>query len=143
MRHRDLSCPGTSRISIRPAPRRHGFGLLELVVTLSLLSSLALGVALLLVPLVRQSRLNRETSTASLVARSFLERIQATPFRKLHERFPAGTRIRLPELADGEIRVSYPASPPGTLVIKVEMEWESTELGTMRYTFHTARTQVW
>ena len=120
---------------------RGGFSLLELVLTLAILASVTLSVTLLLVPLARQSRISRETEAANLAARRVLERIQATPFKDILPVFPQSSEQPIAELPSGKVTLTYddPAADP--LVVKIDVTWQSPELGAMARAFHTMRTE--
>jgi type II secretory pathway component PulJ len=123
-------------------PRRDGgISLLEVAVTIALLTSVALATAILLVPVARQSRIQRETEVANLAARRVLEQFQATPFSDLVADFPDGSVQTIPDLPSGTITISYadPAADP--LVLTANLTWESPELGTMQRTFNAVRTE--
>jgi hypothetical protein len=126
----------------RVGPRRdRGISLLEVVITVALLTAVGLATAILLVPIARQSRIQRETDIANLAARRILEQVQATPFNDIVQNFPDGSVRVIPELEGGVITISYadPAADP--LVLRANLTWESPELGTMQRTFDTVRTE--
>lgn len=126
----------------RDGPRREGgLSLLEVVITIALLTAVGLATAILLVPIARQSRIQRETDVANLAARRILEQIQATPFNDIVANFPDGSVRVIPELQGGAITISYadPAADP--LVVRANLTWESPEVGTMQRTFDTVRTE--
>ena len=120
---------------------RGGFSLLEVVITIAILTSVCLATTLLLVPVARQSRIGRETETANLAANRVLERIQSTPFRDIISSYPQGSEQAVAELPNGKIKIIYedPAADP--LVIQADLSWESVELGPMSRTFNTVRTE--
>jgi type II secretory pathway component PulJ len=138
-----VACLGLSADPPRGWRAREGFSLLEVAVTVCLVTSLALAVALLLVPVARQARANAEVVALNLAVKSLLERIQATPFRELRERFPPGRRIELPQLPAAGATVRYGESRAHALVIRVEVDWQGPELGSMRQTLHAVRTEEW
>ena len=121
--------------------RNGGFSLLEVVVTIAILSSVALATTLLLVPVARQSRIGRETEVANIEARKVLEKIQALPFKDIILTYPQGARIPIAGLPSGRIDISYvdPAADP--LIIQADLTWQSSDLGAMQRTFNTVRTE--
>ena len=92
---------------LAPGAREHGFSLLEVVITIALLTSVALSVAILLVPIARQSRIQRETEIANIAARKVLEKVQATPFHEIVTAYPNGDIHAIPDLPSGRIVVTY------------------------------------
>jgi Tfp pilus assembly protein PilV len=118
-----------------------GLSLLEVVVTIAVLTGVALGAALLLAPMARQARINRETSIANVETQRVLEELQAAPLRDIVALYPQGSVRPIPQLPGGSLRVSYvdPAADP--LVVDVELTWNSPDLGSMQRSFHTIRTE--
>ena len=133
-RHGFLEVDGVSQ-------QRAGLTLLEVVLAIVLLTSLALATLVLLVPIARQSRVNREVHTADTEVKKVLERIHATPFNDLLTLYPPGTSQPMTGLASGQLVVNYvdPAADP--LEIQVTFSWSSPNLGSMKKTFTTARTE--
>ena len=127
--------------SLQNPRRRGGFTLLEVVLTIAILSAVALATTLLLVPVARQSRIGRETEVANLEARKVLEKFQALPFKDILKTYPQATSIGVPALPGGNIVISYadPAADP--LVIQANLTWQSADLGLMQRTFNTVRTE--
>lgn len=121
--------------------REQGISLLEISLAIALLTTLALGTTLLLVPIARQARINRETEIANAEVQKVLERVHATPFVEILDEFPAGSVIPIIPLPDGSIAVEYddPAADP--LVLEVTLSWSSPELGAMTRVFTTLRTE--
>jgi Tfp pilus assembly protein PilV len=133
---------GVRRVGRRGKGRRdHGISLLEVAITIALLTSVGLATAILLVPVARQSRIQRETEIANLAARRLLEQFQATPFHDLVTDFPDGSVTAIPELPSGSITVSYVDTTTDPLVFRANLTWESPELGTMQRTFDAVRTE--
>jgi len=131
------------RVRVRSpgAGEQYGFSLLEVVITIALLSSVALGVAILLVPVARQSRIQRETEIANIAAKKVLEKVQATPFHQIVTAYPNGSIHPIPELPAGRIVVTYadPAADP--LFLRADLSWNSREVGPMSRRFETVRTE--
>jgi Tfp pilus assembly protein PilV len=136
MRHRIRDLQGEASSSTSG-----GITLLELVISIVVLTTVGLGTITLLVPTARQSRLSRELQTANLEARRVIERILSTPFSSLTAAYPYGVEIPVPDLPQGKIIVTYadPAADP--LQVHLDLSWESPDLGTSRFTFDTARTE--
>lgn len=130
-------------------PNRHaccqqsevGMSLLEVTITIAVFSSLALSVALMIVPIARQSRINRETNIANASAKKILEEINATPFNDITTRYPHGSENAIADLPEGRLIVSYQDVMSDPLIITLDLEWESPDLGHTTRTFHTARTE--
>ena len=114
--------------------------LVEVIITIALVTSLALGTTLALVPLARQSRINRETTIANAQVRGVIEKILATPFRDIVRTYPDGTALPLEDLQEGVLSVSYADPLANPLEIHLELEWTSSDLGSMAISFVTART---
>ena len=118
-----------------------GFSLLEMIIVIGLLTAVALGTMILLIPIARQSRINRETEIANSEVQKVLEKFQATPFHEIVDTYPEGTELTVDGLAEGTITVNYadPAADP--LAIQATLAWESPELGSMQRVFDTVRTE--
>ena len=129
------------RGSRAPACGQQGFSLLEVVLTIALLTTTTLGTSLLLVPIARQSRIGRETQIANSAARGVLERLQATPFKDLLTDYPPSSVKTISELPSGKVTVQYedPAADP--LIIEAIVTWDSPDLGSMSRAFNTIRTE--
>lgn len=133
-----------SDLPSRPSPgrdRQAGISMLDVTATLFVLTAVALGVALLVVPIARQSRIHREATTANAEAQRMLEEIQATPFNEIVTLYPDGTVRPIPSLPNGEVLVSYTDVDSDPLRIHVDVRWSSLEIGDMSRTFHTVRTE--
>ena len=130
----------SSKLSLT-RPRERGLSLFELSITVTLLLTVTLGAVLVLVPVVRQSRINREMTVADAEARRVLEQFQALPFNDIVDTYPHNSEISVLTLPNGKIAVSYldPAVDP--LEISLNLTWESSDLGPMAQTFVTVRTQ--
>ena len=118
-----------------------GLSLLEVVISIALLSSLALGSLLVFVPISRQSRVNREISLANFEARRVLEKVHAVPFKDVTTLYADGLEYIIPTLPEGKVRTSYEDPNSDPLVLRVAISWESPELGSMQRTFFTVRTE--
>ena len=128
------------------APRRHpererGFSLLEVVFAVEILTVLTLGVLLVILPVSRQLRINRELDIATTETRKVLEKIQCVPFFQITTIYPDGIDIPLPALDQGLLTVSYDDPTEDPLVVRADLTWNSPELGTMNRSFVTVRTE--
>jgi type II secretory pathway pseudopilin PulG len=121
--------------------RVRGMSLLEVVIALGILTALALATVLILVPVSRQGRINRETSTADAAVQRTLEEIHATPFNDLLDQFPDGSDEIVPDLPDGSLAVSYADPTADPLEIELTLSWMSPEIGAMEVVFNTLRTE--
>jgi prepilin-type N-terminal cleavage/methylation domain-containing protein len=143
----DASRRNPSRFLARPDTRsglregRQGFTLLEVMLTVALLTGVSLSTSLLLVPVARQTRIGRETEIANSAARRILEQIQATPFKDIIKDYPPATELSIPDLTNGKITISYQDPTADPLFIRADLSWQSPDLGTMARTFHTVRTE--
>ena len=134
--------PKTRRcVHLETPCRRRGLSLVETVITITILTSVTLGTTLILVPVARQSRIQRETTIANVEARRILERLHAIPFGDIVTTYPDETDIELDNLPGGRLLVSYvdPAADP--LEIHVDLKWTSPDLGSVTVTFVTVRTE--
>lgn len=137
-----MQAQAESRIRARGRRSREaGLSLLEVVLTMALLTSMALGTSLLVIPIARQSRVGREIQAANTAARDVLEKIQATPFKDILTTYPHSSEHTVPSLENGAVRVLYddPAADP--LLVRAEVSWSSPDFGNMTRTFHTVRTE--
>ena len=96
----------------QPRPRIGGLSLFELSIAITILLAVTLGAALILVPVVRQSRINREMTIADAEARRVLERFQALPFNDIVDSYPHGSETTVVTLPNGKVNVTY-ADPAG------------------------------
>jgi type II secretory pathway pseudopilin PulG len=118
-----------------------GFSLLELVITIAILTTATLTAMLLLVPVARESRVRREVQIANLAAKRALERIQTTPFNDIVDAYPQGYAEPVAWLPSGALTVQYVDPTADPLSIQVTMSWVSGEVGAMSRTFSTVRTE--
>lgn len=121
--------------------RQAGFSMIEVAVAVAILGVLTISTLLTLIPVSRQTRLNREMEAAAAGMRDAMERVQATPFSELLTLYPDGSVLPVATLADGEITVSYadPAADP--LLITFALTWDSPDVGPMERTYLTVRTE--
>ncbi len=119
----------------------HGFTLFEVVITIGLLSIVSSSVLLIVVPVGRQSRLNREMEVAAASARNLIERIQVTPFNELLTVYPEGTVVYIPEIEAGSLTVSYEDATANPLVVQIVLNWTSPDIGPVSSSFLTVRTE--
>jgi type II secretory pathway pseudopilin PulG len=118
-----------------------GVSLLEVMVGMSILTSLSLAAVLVFVPVSRQARINREVAIANREASAVLEKVHSVPFADVLEIFPQGGEIPVASLPDGKVLTSYenPATDP--LVFRAVLTWDSPNLGAMSRTFDTVLTR--
>lgn len=128
-------------IGTSPEIGAHGFSLLELMLTVSVLAIATLAAALIVVPVARESRLRREVETANVAAKRVLERIQSTPFTSILSTYPQGHVETVPGLNSSALTIQYadPAADP--LDIRLDLVWVSPEAGSITRTFYTLRTE--
>jgi prepilin-type N-terminal cleavage/methylation domain-containing protein len=131
-----------------------GFTLIEITISIVILTVLALTTAMIVVPISRQQRTARESELANAAVRGVLESIQATPFSQIRGNFPSGDVIDVSALPEGELVISFfreddsgetvpvladeEADP---LFIQVDLSWTSPDWGEVERTFHTVRTE--
>jgi prepilin-type N-terminal cleavage/methylation domain-containing protein len=118
-----------------------GMTLLEVVIAVAILTSLALSSTLIFIPVSRQARVNREISVANNEAKRVMEKVQAVPFKDVTRIYPNGRVIVIGVLPNGTITTTYsdPAADP--LVLRAVLSWDSPDLGTMTREFYTVRTE--
>ena len=121
--------------------RDTGFSLLEVMITLAILSGIAVSSLLVAVPISRQSRINREIQIANCSVQKVLETLEGQPLNTLATKYPQGSTYPIAELENGWVRVTYddPAADP--LQIQAVLSWISPDLGPMNRSFRTARTR--
>ena len=118
-----------------------GFSLLEMIIVIGLLTAVLLGTLILIVPIARQSRINREIEIANAEAQKALEQFQATPFHDIVDDFPPGTELIIDELTDATVTINYADPTADPLLIQVNLSWTSPDLGDMQRVFDTVRTE--
>ena len=103
--------------------------------------AVTLGAALVLIPVIRQSRINRELTIADTEARRVLEQFQALPFNDIVDTYPQSSELTVLTLPGSRLTVTYvdPAADP--LEISLALTWNSPDLGPMAQNFVTVRTQ--
>lgn len=121
--------------------RRAGFSLLEVAITLAVLTVVSLSSLLAIVPVARQSRLNREVETANAEARTVLEKIQSAPFHNIPALYPDAVNIPIPTLLSGSVTVDYADPNADPLFVQVTVAWTSRDGGAYSRTFITVRTE--
>jgi type II secretory pathway pseudopilin PulG len=121
--------------------RGRGISLLEVIVGIAILTSLALAAILIIVPVSRQARINREVATANTEARRVLEKVQAAKFKDIVVLYPNGSAAPIISLPGGKVTTTYenPAADP--LILRAVLTWDSPDLGPMMRTFFTVRTE--
>ncbi|MGE3165594.1 MAG: prepilin-type N-terminal cleavage/methylation domain-containing protein [Planctomycetota bacterium] len=131
------------RSESRPAGRKldDGFSLMEVAMAVSLLSILTISTLLTLVPVSRQTRLNREVEAATSEVRNVLEQVQSTPYAEILTAYPDGSTIAVERLEDGQMSIGYedPAADP--LVMNLAISWTSPQVGAMTRAFVTVKTK--
>ena len=121
--------------------RRAGITLLEVMLTIAVLTVVALSAVLLLVPIAGQTRVTREVHLANTEAQRALEGVLATPFHEITTEYPPGAAFAVDTLPEGQIVVNYPDPLSDPLEVHVTLSWSSTSLGDMQRTFVTVRTE--
>src|SRR5262245_47399998 len=109
----------------RAGGRVRGMSLLEVVVGIAILTSLALAAILIIVPVSRQARINREVATANTEARRVLEKVQAAKFKDIVTLYPNGSVAPIIALPNGKVSTTYedPAADP--LIMRAVLTWDS------------------
>lgn len=118
-----------------------GFTLLELIITISILTVATLCSVPLAVKISRQTRLSREAHVANTEIQKVVDDILSIPFDSITTVYPPGTQIALEGIQNSSIGVSYedPAADP--LKIQITLTWENADSITITRTFYTARTK--
>ena len=124
-----------------PREREEGFSLIEVAVAVALLSILTVSTLLTLIPISRQTRLNREMEAASSAVRDLMERVHATPYSDVAALYPDGTVMTLADLENGEVTIAYDDVTADPLIISFDLRWESPQIGAMSRTFTTVKTE--
>lgn len=136
--------PGLGVLSAAPAVRRPwrcaGLSLLEVAMTIALLTSVTLCTTMVLVPVARQSRINREVAVANARVRRVIERLLTMPLREIVATYPDGSVLDMGDLRAGTLSVSYVDPEADPLEIRLELKWVSPDMGSMEVSFVTART---
>ena len=94
-----------------------------------------------LVPVTRQNRISRDMERAVSEVRNMLEKVHAAPFNEITTLYPAGTVIPISDLDDGQIVVDYDDPDADPLMMRLEMSWNSEDLGTVTRSYFTVRTE--
>ena len=110
-------------------------------VAVALLGILTVSTLLTLIPVSRQTRLNREMEAASSAVRDLMERVHATTFSEIPDLYPDGTVVALAALDDGEVTIGYEDINADPLVISFDLAWDSEQIGQMNRTFVTVKTE--
>jgi len=121
--------------------RERAMSLLEVVIAIAILTSLALSSTLIFVPVSRQARLNREVAVANCEAKRVLEKVHAVPFKDILKVYPQNREIALDPLLKGKITITYEDPLADPLVMRAVLTWDSPDLGSMLRTFYTVRTE--
>ncbi|MEM7168353.1 MAG: type II secretion system protein [Planctomycetota bacterium] len=124
-----------------PRDSESGFSLIEVAVAVALLSILTVSTLLTLIPVSRQTRLNREMESASAAVRDLMERVHATPFSEIPSLYPDGTVVALASLESGEVTIGYEDVTADPLIISFDLAWDSPQVGSMSRTFTTVKTE--
>jgi len=115
--------------------------LLEIMLAMAIFTILALSATLIIVPVSRQARINREVATANCEAKRILEKVQAVPFSQILSCYPDGAELKVPSLPGGKVTTTYEDPEADPLILRVTLTWDSANLGTMTRTFTTLRTE--
>lgn len=118
-----------------------GFTLLEVALAIAILSALSLSTFHVVGPIARQAHTNREMEQATIEVKKILEKVQTMPFRDITRVFQEQRRIKVASLLNGEIRVDYDDNEADPLHMRVEITWDSSELGPVSKSFLTVRTE--
>ncbi|MEM7261551.1 MAG: hypothetical protein AAF488_06130 [Planctomycetota bacterium] len=115
--------------------------MVEVMIAIAILATLALSTLLTLVPIGRQTRLNRELQAATHAVGDVLERIHATPFNDLQTLYPDGQTASVSELQDGQLTVSYDDPTADPAILTLTLSWNSPQISPVTRTFTTVRTE--
>ena len=110
------------------------------MITIALLTMVTLGTTTVLVPVTRQSRINREITLANAQVRRVIEGLMTIPFRDIVRTYPDGSILELEDLPAGTLSVSYVDPSANPLEVHLDLEWTSPDMGSMAFSFVTART---
>ncbi len=121
--------------------RECGLTLIEVMVTVAILTSLAMGSMLVIVPVARQTRLSKEVEIANTELRRVLEKVQAAPYNEVTTLYPDGTELPIQDLENGLITISYTDPTADPLFLRVSITWEGQDSGTYSRSFSTVRTE--
>lgn len=121
--------------------RESGFSMMEVATAVSLLGILTISTMLTLLPVSRQTRLNREVEAATSAVRDVLEQVHATPFAEIPALYPDGLAIELDTLPAGEVLVGYEDATADPLLMSLTISWQSPEVGAMSRSFVTVKTE--
>ncbi len=127
------------RCADRYVSRCRGLTLLEVSITVTILLSVVLGTTLVLVPIARQARMNRETEHATAAAQRMLARMRVSSRRELLERWPQGSTRPLPALEGGEMIVNYGDLTAAPLEVSLEVVWTNSDVGEVRFEIATLK----
>ncbi len=115
--------------------------LLEVVVAVVVLTSLAFAATLVSLPVSRQTRISREVAIANGEAKRILEKVHAVPFPRIASLYPNGAELPVIMLQNGKITTTYEDPNADPLVLRAVLTWDSPDLGPMMRTFFTVRTK--
>lgn len=115
--------------------------MVEVMITIAILATLSLATLLTLVPIGRQTRLNRELQAATHTVSDVLERIHATPFNDLQTLYPDGQTAAVSELPGGQLTISYVDPTTDPVILNLTLAWDSPQIGPVTRTFTTVRTE--
>jgi prepilin-type N-terminal cleavage/methylation domain-containing protein len=127
--------------AIRADTARAGFSLIEVTIAIVILTVLSFTTVLVLVPVSKEHRGARETDIANTAVRNIIEAVHATPFNEILTRYPDGQVIAIGALPSGEVRVSYEDVEADPLIMRLDLSWDSPELGPTQRSFFTVRTE--
>ena len=121
--------------------RSSGMTLLEVIIAVAILTSLALSATLVFVPVSRQARVNREIAAANIEAKRVLEKVHAIPFKDIIKVYPQGRQVVINTLQGGVMTTTYEDPTADPLVMRAVLTWQSPDLGAMQRTYYTVCTE--
>ncbi len=104
-----------------------GFGLIEIMVALSILLIVTLAIMMLVVTGIKANARTENFTVATKAMEAAMERIMAVPFEHTVSQFPAGYEepIELLEAQQGRWTVTYPnTNDPDLLNVKLVVYWQ-------------------
>ena len=118
-----------------------GFTLIEIIISVVLLSSLAMGTLLTIVPVAKQSRLNKEVEIANTEAQKVLEKVHAVPFNDITTIYPDEASLAIANLTNGIVTVTYDDVTADPLFVRLTVAWDGQDGGNYARSFLTVKTE--